>query len=526
LPAAQADFAHLRRQLLSHETSALLRRGPGPVRVAVVYPGPYAEGMATLAVHVLLELFNQPPCFAERSFAFETPAGQVRTLESGASLADFDLLLVTLPFELQYLTMARMLARSGIPPLARERTDQDPLVVCGGPAVSANPAPVAALADLVYVGEVEAQAAAIREQLAAAARRPITRRRLLGALAEVPGFLDCAAWLGGRLSSPVGRQWAPLADYVPRSLIVAPGAELSGRVLLEVARGCRHACRFCLARQLYCPVRFRGLASLRAALQTVPRSSAGLGLIAANFADHPEALDILGLLKSLGLSASVSSLRADTLLQRPQLLDLVRQLGQRTVTIAPEAGTERLRRSIGKPLRDADLRAVAEAVRSAGFERLKLYFMIGLPGEQDEDVEAIAATLASLRDHSKAVELTASVACFVPKAHTPFEGVRAVSLAQLRARAARVRRLAGQAGIQVEMESPRLAQVQAVLARGGPELGALLAEAGSRGAAETEFLDLLEQTKVRVADYAARGAEGRPWQIVMTDTLPPAQQEA
>lgn len=510
-----ADFAHCRRGVLRDERAApALCRGPGPIRVAVVYPGPYSEGMASLAVHVLVDLFNAAPCEAERAFFFPAFTRPVRTIETGSALADAHLVAATLQFELQYPVLVRMLADSGIPPLASERRAEHPVVVCGGPAVSANPAPLAAIADLVFLGELEARIADIREALADAAAPSISRDRVIAALSQVPGFLNCADWLAGRVGRAFLQHAADANAYVPRSLIVSEAAELSGRALIEVSRGCPHACKFCLARQLYFPHRPRDLAALDGVLNELAAFATAVGYIAPSFSDHPAAEELVHAALDRGLGVSVSSLRADSLAAQPGLLEALRLAGQQTITLAPEAATEDLRRSLAKPLTSEALLSAAEAIASAGFRNLKLYFMVGLPGEEDGDVEAVEELLAWMRSVAPALDITVSIAPFVPKAHTPFDHVPfgPVRLIERRVRLARA--AAGRAGVSVDLESPRLALVQAILSRGGFELGPMLADARVQEQGASALPAAMLDAGLDPGTYACEGSPDRPWQVI------------
>ena len=510
-----ADFAHCRRAILRGERPApFLGRGPGPVRVAVVYPGPYSEGMASLALHVLMELFNAPPCEAERVFFFPAFTKPVRTLETGAALADAHVLAATLQFELQYPTLVRMLADSGIPPVARDRRAEHPVVVCGGPAVSANPAPLAAIADLVFVGELEARIGDIRGALRRAAAPSVSRDRLIAELSQVPGFISCAAWLAGSAEQICLQHVADTSAYVPRSVIVSAAAELSGRALVEVSRGCPHACKFCLARQLYLPYRPRQIAAVERALDELAGTATSVGYLSLSFSGHPCAEELVGAALDRGLGVSVSSLRADNLAANPALLRGLHLAGQQTITLAPEAATEALRLSLAKPLSTDVFLSAAEAIADAGFRHLKLYFMVGLPGEEDSDAGAVGELVAALRTVAPALAIAVSIAPFVPKAHTPFEHALfgPVRLVERRLRLARA--AASRAGAEVDVDSPRLAWCQAILSRGGFELGRILTDARvlNEGAAALPVAML--DAGLDPDAYACHGSPDRPWRLI------------
>ncbi len=507
----ERDFALLRRETMARETALPgLSGGPGPVRAVILYPGPYKEGMASLSVHVLLDLFNREPCEAERAFLFPEATQPVRTLESGSALGDTHVVLATVPFEMQYPALARMLEDSGVPALARERGEEHPVVIAGGPAVTANAAPVAAIADLAYLGEVEARAEDLRAALGRSTGKP--RAEIIAELSAVPGVVDCVAWREGRLKAPAEVQHVgDVNAYVPRSMIVAAAAELRGRALIEVSRGCPHWCRFCLARQLQHPFRLRSVEVVAEAMREVAVGAKEVGLIAADFLDHPQAAELVEAAMAIGLKVSVSSLRMDRAARKPRVLELLRAAGQRTITMAPEAAREPLRAAIGKPLSHKVFMTAIEAVVEAGFPRLKLYFMIGLPGEVDEDAEALGDLLGEVRVAAPEVDITASASCFVPKAGTVFDDQEFTDPATLQRRSKIVKRAAARVGVKLEGESPRLAMVQAILARGGFEIGELLASEEVREGGAAALPAAMARAGMDAEGYARVGSSERPW---------------
>ncbi len=491
------QFEAFRQEIMRREaTLAPVRAGGGQPRAVVVYPGPYDEAMASLSVHVLVDLFSRAGWDIERAFDFPGFSGPVRTIETGTPLGDADLLLVTVPFELQIFALARMLQASGIGALASERTG-GPVVVCGGPAPTGNPAPWAAIADFVYLGELEA---AVGEMIAAVADGGP------GALGAVSGMVDRGRLRAGTAQAAERQVAADVDEYVPRSVYLVDGGPFGHRALVEVARGCPHACRFCLARAIYEPHRPRSVAAVAGALEELAAAGAkGVGFIAPSFANHPDAVTIVEEARRLGLSVSAPSLRADVVVRRVELLEALRGGGQETLTLAPEAATERLRRHIGKPLRDEVLFEAVEAGARLGFQQVKLYFMVGLPGEEQEDIVAFEPLFARLAEIARPrMRIAASVACFVPKPQTPFEGERMVEVAQLRRRVSAVERAGRKAGVEVSVESPRLAWAQAAVARGDLSIGELIACSGGKLTAAS-LVAAAERAGVLAREFAERG---------------------
>ena len=503
------EFEGLRQQILRTE---ILIGGPigggGRPRAVVLYCGPYEEAMASLSVHVLLELFAGAGWDVERAFHFPEFSGPVRTIESGTPIGDADILLVTVPFELHFVTLIQMLADSGIPPDGDSRGPRHPLVVCGGPAPTANPAPWAAVADWIYVGELEEAFDALAQALAAAVD---------GApIAGVPGLVDCQRIRSGEEWEVRRQVFSEVDGFVPRSKYVPAGNGFLSGGLVEVARGCPFACRFCLARAIYHPHRPRSAEAIEYAFREM--ADAGVrrvGLIAPSFASHPDAVRLLDMVQGLGIQPSAPSLRADVLLRKPELLEALRKSGQRTITVAPEAASERLRRKIGKPLSDDDLVQLVELARRHDFEQVKLYFMVGLPGETSEDIAAFDELFGQLSEAGgPRLELSASVACFVPKAHTPFEGEEMASISYLRRSIAAVTEFGARHGVKVSAESPRLAQAQAAMARGNVVLGLALSKYAATLTAAT-LVSVARREGVAADELATRGAEDRPWKRVV-----------
>ncbi|MBC7287534.1 MAG: radical SAM protein [Armatimonadetes bacterium] len=479
----------------------------------VLYPGPYEEAMASLSIHVLLDLFSRSGWAVERACDFPGFSGPVRTIETGSPIGDADVLLVSAPFELQLVTLAGMLARSGINPIAREREFKQPLVVVGGPAPTGNPAPWCAVADAVYVGELEASWPALAELLA----EVVATRDEGGPRSELagPGIVSWCALRSGSPTQHVPRQVAgAVNEYVPRSVVLAPGGPFGGRALVEVSRGCPHACRFCLARAIYEPHRPRSAALIRAVLEDFQGLASGIGFVAPSFAAHPEAIDLVEAAQSVGLSASAPSLRADLLYRRPELLRALRGAGQETISLAPEAATDELRRRIGKPLPTDCLLDVVASAAGLGFAQIKLYFMIGLPYETRAEVEGFARLFQQIKAAAGGVQVSASVACFVPKPHTQFESAQMIAERDLQRRIREVARAGEAAGVRISSESPRLAWAQAAVARGTYELGEAVARLSSGGLTPARLVADLEQAGVPARQFAEFGAVERPWAIV------------
>jgi radical SAM superfamily enzyme YgiQ (UPF0313 family) len=241
-----------------------------------------------------------------------------------------------------------------------------------------------------------------------------------------------------------------------------------------------------------------------------------VGLVGAALSDHPHLLALCRALQAAGAQISTSSLRVDAV--APELISLLAQAGARTLTLAPETGSEALRREAGKPIPHRRILAVAEAAQEAGLASLKLYFMVALPGETEEDRRAIGELVAAIRQAAPRLRLEISLSPLVPKPHTPWENLEMPPRGEIRARCAQVRRDLERQGLAATVGSAREALLQAALSRGGPELGPVLVEAGRRGGGYAALEQALRRAGLRLDDYRRAPAQA-PWRIVRLEKL-------
>jgi len=506
------------RSILEQERGTLIKDWGGLAPVALIYPNTYYVGMSSLGFQTLYRLLNEAPgLVCERAFqavrdSRNRPSEPVLSIESQRRMQDFAALAFSLSFETDYLNMIDLLRRAGIPPLAQERDDSYPLVLAGGPAVSANPAPLAPILDVIAIGEVEEIFPRLAEVLAQGIRTE--KAELLAELARIPGIY--VPQLHRDEAFSVRRQWVKDVDASPtHSAVLTPNTEFGNMYLIEIARGCRQGCRFCLAGFAYRPTRERSVDVLLDQAKEGLALTKRVGLVASSVSDHTGIDDLATRLREMGAHLSVSSLRADSL--SAPLLEALSESGARTLTIAPEAGSERLRRVINKGLSRDDLISATEAAREFGFAHLKLYFMLGLPTESEDDVVSIANLVKELARRFRR-RVSVKLTPFVPKAQTPFERRAMCDGGTLNARLRAVTKELRAAGVSVNRESVEWAQVQGMLARGDEGLGHALARLeglnlGSwRRALKLAGLDT--QTYLRARDVA----ETLPWHVVDAGT--------
>jgi radical SAM superfamily enzyme YgiQ (UPF0313 family) len=470
--------------------------------------------MSSLATHTLYALLSAESLSCERAFiedaSITAPSQQpLRSLETGSDLRDFDFVAITSSYELDWLALPRALEASGIPARREDRGDH-PLVLMGGPAVTAAPLPLSGLYDAALIGEVEP----VLPELRAALLSP-SRQACLERLAATPGFY-VPALHGQPAPGALRRRCArDLDQFETASVFLTPHTEFGNRFLLEMGRGCGRGCAFCLARQAYRPLRWRSLAHLLDSVRRGLRHTLDLGLIAAAVSDYPE-LDAL----CRGLAAlspeprvSTSSVRLET--ASPAFLSLLAGGGQQTVTYAPEAATEPLRQAIGKPVTDDKLFAAIQRALTAGLSRIRLYFMVGLPGEADSDREGIVTLGRQLAASFPGARFRLNVGAFSPRPHTPFEGQPLGDPKVAQGWISGIARaLRPVKGLEVAGGSAREAALQGILSRSGEGLlDALrgLPEANVGAAlrhlrrAPGHFMELLE---------ARQATDLQPWKVV------------
>ena len=499
-------------------------------RAVLAYPDAYEVGQANQALGILYERLNAlEGVAAQRTYVpWVDLSGLLRergvplfSLESCAPVAEFDLIGITLPYELTYTNVLELLDLAGVPLRASERGEGSPLVVGGGPCAF-NPEPIAPFFDAILIGEGEGAIEDIVQVHRAAKGEGVSRAVLLDRLAGIAGVYVPSLYApvvdaGGRFSGMQSSGSAPsvvrkrveptLSEHPTPTCPVVPFMDVvHDRMTVEVLRGCTRGCRFCQAGMVYRPVRERS------ADEIVRDAIAGLtctgydevSLTSLSTADHSTLEEVLRRLsrrlEGTGVSISVPSLRVDAF-----SVDMARLIasGKKTgLTFAPEAGTQRLRDVINKNVTEEDLLGTIEAAFSAGWRRVKLYFMLGLPTETDADLVGIAdlvrktlecARQATPADQRGSVRVAVSVSTFVPKAHTPFQWEPQVALAEVQRRQGVLRDHMPRKGVELSWHDAEVSLLEGVLARGGRELADVVEDAwrgGARFEAWTERFSL------------------------------------
>jgi radical SAM superfamily enzyme YgiQ (UPF0313 family) len=434
------------RELLAAEVPLFPIKRSGAFRVAVAYPNLYTVGMSNLGFQSVYRMLNEiPEVVCERVFLpddvhseeLERTGRPLTSFESGSDLRGFHLIAFSILFENDYLHVLKMLRMAGIPLRASERRPSDPIIVFGGSAVFLNPEPLAPFADFMAVGEGEALIAPMMAALLGAT----DPRRGIDALDPrrgfyVPSRYEVRYHPDGTVAAYDGpgavirqRAWPGKMPF-PETVILTPHTEMSMKYMVEISRGCPCMCRFCWAGYNYLPVRGFSRAELVARAKDVRPHTGKIGLVSTAVADHPEINEIVDDLAGLDFEVSVASLRLDDL--TPEFVFKLVDTGVQGLTLAPECGSDRMRRILNKQFTNADILDRAQWIFENGVQNLKLYYMVGLPWEEHGDVEAIVELTEQIRQKMIAVgrgrgrvgRIHPSVNPFVPKPGTPYQWLR------------------------------------------------------------------------------------------------------
>ena len=480
--------------------------------VALAFPNRYFTAMSNLGFHAVYRLFNaQPETRCERVFLpdpedleeYARTNTPLFSLETQSPVRSFNVLAFSVSYENDYPNLLKILDLARIPLRREERGDKGPLVMAGGATVLMNPEPLADFVDLFFVGEAETAIGPLTALLQKWRKTGAGKEEVLKGLARlegmyVPAFYEAAYGSDGLLKSftPQGefparikRAWLPNLDDSPTlSAVTTPHTELSGMLLAELCRGCPRGCRFCAGSYTYSPYRVRKGVVWKKAIEERGVPGEKIGLVGAAISDYPDLLSLARKILESGKVPSFSSLRVDSL--TADLAGIVAAGGQKTVTLAPEAGSERMRRVIRKGFTEEEILQAAEILHDRGIRSFRLYFMIGLPAEDPEDVKAIVELTKKIRHHlvkrgrgKKGVEkITLSLNSFVPKPGTPFQWHPFEEVRRLQEKIKAIRSgLKQERGTEVAADVPKWAYLQALLSRGDRRVGRLLLAAHRLG---------------------------------------------
>lgn len=457
-------------QLISERLAAETGRidKHAPFRVALCYPSPYHTGMSSLGfLQVYRSIQGEPGMAAERAFVADDSTRFERPLsyESETPIAEFPVIAISVAYELELEGVVRLLDGAGLSPLREERSASAPFVLVGGPLTFSNPRPAAAFADAILLGEAETlvleclrilrdspSKQAAREQLAA-----VPHVFVPGIHSSLPPIAQC--------DDELLPAWAPIRT---------PNTELSNMFLIETSRGCSRGCKYCVMRRST-----NGgmrIVPQERILELVPEDAKRVGLVGAAVSDHPNIVDIVGTLADRGCTVGLSSLRPDKL--KDDFVAVLKRVGYKTLTTAMDGPSERMRAVLDRRARIAHLQNAAEMARKHRMQRMKLYLMVGIPGEEDSDIDECVEFVTEL---SKTIPIALGIAPFCPKRNTPLADAPFAGIDVVEKRLARLRKgLRGRAD--VRPTSPKWAWVEAMLAKGDERHGRAVLDAVRAGA--------------------------------------------
>ena len=520
--------------LLEKEEGTVRKDRGGRTTVCLVYPNTYSLGMTNLGFQMVYHLFNAlPDVVCERAFLpakedipeYSRTDTRLFSYESLKPLNDFDIIAFSVPFEEDYVNIPRILKLSGVEALSSKRGG-GPLVAGGGVALSLNPEPVADFFDIFLVGEGEGSLAPFIDLFEKARKDGLDKKgtlRLFDTLAwaYVPslyGFEYDGARIkevrrekGAKEKVTAAKNFDLSAYELPENFVRTPESEFGGASLLELERGCPRGCRFCAAGFLYLPPRWRDIGKVKEGVEKGIAATGKVGLVGTAVSEYPGIKEVLRCGAGLNGVMTLSSLRLDNL--DAEFLGLLKEGGYKTITLAPEAGTERMREIVNKGITDAEIMESIRLISEAGFLKLKLYFIVGFPAETDDDAAGIVELTKKIKAVLKRGEVALSVNPFIPKPFTPFQWCAFADAAVIDRRLAIVKDgLKGERGVVVKEMGAKEAFIQAYIARADRRAGEVIA-----GAAESGWKRALKKagTLITTSVYSAKEKDDvLPWDII------------
>ena len=494
------DLIDRLQELYKDEDSRVTINPHAEQKVAIVYPNTYFVGMSNLGLHIIYEEINlHPSSVCERIFlpekkeldAYDKTKTPLMSVETQRPMHQFDVVAFDVTFEMDYFHIPLMLRHGRVPVTSEARTGFDPIVIAGGPCATFNPEPFADFIDAFIIGEGEGIVTAVLERIRKGRENGESREETISALAQIDGvyvpvlytpqYDDKEQFIGYDIADGapkiIRRHFEPLTSG-GETVIATNFTEFGAMYIIEVARGCGRHCRFCMAGYCFRVPRVRPLDILKEGVDRAEKLGKKVGLMGAAISDYPEVDELVTYIRSKDMRYSCASLRADSLTQA--VVDGLAESGQKTITIAPETGSERLRRVINKGISEENLRTAAQLSAKSGIQHMRLYIMIGLPTETDEDIDAIVGLAERTQAHMAEVgckgRLTLSINPFIPKPFTPFQWMAMDHQKSVEKKLQYIKKsLQKNRRIEVLVESPKEAYIQGVLARGDRRLGKVLA---------------------------------------------------
>lgn len=513
--------------LLSKEKGTVYKDPGGKITIALVYPNTYHVGMSNLGfqgIYGLLNRMNDVVC--ERAFLPENmdideyirTETELFSMESKTPLRSFDIVAFSVSFENDYPNIVRILQLSNLPLRSSERKAHHPFIIMGGVCAFFNPEPVSDFFDICFIGEAEEMLPEFLNLYKSSKDRfELLKKSLTIEGLYVPKFYSISYDDEGKIAARhqsegapefiKKRSWKDLSKVHMMTSIITPETEFADMCLIEVMRGCPWSCRFCMISHIYSPVRKKGLQEIEQEITIAQSKTKRIGLIAPSLTDYPHIKDVM---KIPGVDFSITSLRASE-----KSAELVRFMkGHKSISIAPEAGTERLRKVIHKRITEEDILQTSESIFSEGIETLRLYFMVGLPTETREDIDGIINLVKKIKGIAPRGNITLSISTFVPKPFTPFQWHSMENPSEVKERLKIIKKgLLPIRSVKVFHDVPKYAYMQGLFAVGDRRVSKVLKEMVNL----TEWTKSVEAAGLRKDFYIFRNKELNeilPWDFI------------
>jgi radical SAM family uncharacterized protein len=517
----------------------------GRIKIALVFPNTYHLGMSNLGYQTLYRLFNSSEDIScERVFLpdhktlkSQNNKSKILSLETERPLTSFNVIAFSLTFENDYLNILSILKLANIPFLQKERNQSHPLLMAGGITTFLNPEPIADFFDLFFIGEAEENIEPLLEIIRKEHKKRKWGKPDLDKFTKIdnvyiPSGYKVSYKSNGQINNFQAKPGYPdtikysaaknLNLLPSSSAISTPNTEFSNMALLEVSRGCPRHCRFCAAGNVYQPYRLRDKKTIKNEIRELLNNTGKIGLLGSAVSDHPDLIEIIEFISKNNGLVSLSSLRADKICDHT--VSLLKKSGHRTFTIAPEAGSQRLRDKIRKDLSLEEILNAARVLSRHKIQNIKLYFLIGLPTEESSDIDAIIdltkqikhAYFNEAKNEKGLNQITLSINPFIPKPFTPFQWSSYEEIKILKQKLKKISSsLKKERKIKVNFDLPKWGYIQTLLSRGDRKVSRIILEAFNNN---SNWTKALKETDLNPDFYVYRERDYNeilPWEFIM-----------